>query len=503
MKKTKALLGFILSAAVTLAACGGGGGGGGTTDGGGGGGGGGGDTTLQPWHGTLITSPTVSPIVSFRQSIVSQDTGTVNEIFPGQANAWMLDGDFSLVDGFDDQFFFGPALTVGAEAFPIDQDYSELTFYTPLMGAAEGVKVAVVSDGTTVFPSLDALVFPSNISSVKDGSTYAAFLNATSDSRLQRTIDLTTVPQGTVIPIAWRQAVSPDAGNIPGYNPTYRACVRSTDGNLLKTLQAPTVTGPQSRADTLNEFAGQTIVLSFELQSSNSSFNQAYAIIDSVSVTIGLGTPNILTNGDFETGDLTGWTTNTPAEVQNVTSGARTLNGLAVKRSFYTVPNKLWGRWVDMFENPTAAPITTTVIYDTNLGSAGAGIIYYSPGTTNRAVTSWDSGASGDNDRDIGWVFGTARSSNFISDDGSGLVGDPLITVTHDITVPAGGSVAIVNFIIMSGTDTGLTAAGNPAVRATDIDNTAAAIVANFWTDTQYRTGMTPQQEAVIKNFAR
>jgi hypothetical protein len=69
--------------------------------------------------------------------------------------------------------------------------------------------------------------------------------------------------------------------------------------------------------------------------------------------------------------------------------------------------------------------------------------------------------------------------------------------------VPAGGSVAIVNFIIMSGTDTGLTAAGNPAVRATDIDNTAAAIVANFWTDTQYRTGMTPQQEAVIKNFAR
>ena len=41
--------------------------------------------------GTIVSSPTVSPIASFTQSVVSHDTGTFNEIFPGQANVWILD----------------------------------------------------------------------------------------------------------------------------------------------------------------------------------------------------------------------------------------------------------------------------------------------------------------------------------------------------------------------------------------------------------------------------
>jgi hypothetical protein len=107
----------------------------------------------NPVLGTLITSPTVSPITSFSQSIASHDSGTWNgshDSFPGQANVWDIASDFSLADGNDDQFDGALILTVGTATFLPDQNYSELTFYTPTMSSADGVKVATVSDGVAV-----------------------------------------------------------------------------------------------------------------------------------------------------------------------------------------------------------------------------------------------------------------------------------------------------------------------------------------------------------------
>jgi Fibronectin type III domain len=458
-------------------------------------------TAIPQSLGVLITSPTVSPIASFVQNIASKDTDTsdpYNEIFPGSANIWMLDQDLSLLDGFDLQFNYALSMTVGATQFPVDQTYNELSYYTPLMGAADGVKVAAVSDGASMAGSLALLSSPPTLPLA---GIYSAFLNATSDSRLQQTLDLTSVT-GTVL-VTWKDAFSIEAGTLPGspgYNPSFSVVARNTDGTSCQVLF--TITGESSQASVQSKplnstCTGKPIVLSFEEKSMTNAFSQTYVAIDSVSVkdNSGSGSERVA-NGDFETGDLTGWTTNAPAEVQNITSGARTVEGLTVKRSFYTVPNKLWGRWVDVFENNTAGSISKTVSYETSLGSDGAGIIYYSSGANNKALTSWDTVGG----RDIGLVFGNAKSLAFTSDDGSGTVGSGIITVTYDITVPAGGRVALVNFVIMDGTNTGLL--GDLSAKATDIDTEAAKIVGNFWTDDQYRVGMTQEQIDAISNLA-
>jgi len=348
--------------------------------------------------------------------------------------------------------------------------------------------------------------------------TYSAFLNATGDSRLQQTL---TLPLVSKLTATWTVKLNLDMlfGPLiinPDYQTSFKVAVRDLDGTLLNNppYQNPlpdnlSLTATHTHYMDLSAFAGKTIILSFEETGSMTSFDAApaYAIIDNV--TVNDGTNELVQNGDFETGDLTGWTVST-SEVQNITSGSRPVDGLDVKRSFYTVPNKLWARWVDVFKNNTAAKISTTISYETVLGAYDGtmSIIYSTPGTTNKALTSWD--ASGQI-RDIGLVYGNAASVDFISYDG--IDGSDTITVSYDITVPAGGRVAIVNFALMSGTDTGLTAeltVVDPGTgqfitetKAAEIDTEAANIVNNFWTDWQYRKGMTQEQINAISNFTR
>jgi hypothetical protein len=505
MMKRNGLLVLFLILTVAISACGGGGGGGETTV-----------TVPVPgpaWQeGTLITSPTVSPIVSFTQNVKSDGTSSYYEVFPNQANVWSLDTDMALVDGFGNQFRWALLLTVDtgttAQTFPSDQAYSDLSFYTPYMGAADGVTVAAVSNGKST-----------GLASLVTGS-YSAFLNATSDSRLQQRIDLTSLPANTPLSLSWNDAVSLDFGAI-NVDPGYRVVIQDLSGNLTTTVLTPITSATlTTRAYTgvLDQYAGHQILLSFELHSAISPFQEgpnsvppfsstSYAIIDDVSIRAHLGSV-LVANGNFETGGLAPWSTNTPREVQNVTSGSRNVNGLDVKRSFYTVPNKLWGRWVDVFSNNTATTITRTVVYDTSLGSNGTGIIYPTPGTivssgtntVSKALTSYDFVTG---NRDIGWVFGNAKSvtfNSYIYDPVAPTVGSDLITVTYDITVPAHGKVALVNFIIMDGSVTG--SLGNPNAKATAIDAAAAAIVSNFWTDVQYRNGMTQAQVVAIQNLS-
>jgi len=431
--------------------------------------------------GTPIAAPTFNPVTTFNQTIAATDGDWTP--FPGQANYWDISGDFSLSDGYNDQCDGCLLLTVGATPFPYDQDYSELTFYTPTMGSAEGVIAATVTDGS------DSDAYAIN-------GTYSGALGSISNARMQQTLDLTAAT-GTVS-LVWSDDWSLSTGSMNSEpNSVYQVVVRDTGGNLLETLYTVDSSGGSSGTDgsaDLTAYAGSSVVLSFEHLGPASA---DYVVVDDVSVTDG-GAVQYITNGDFETGDLSGWAANSPSEIQNMTSGVRALEGLDVKRSFYTVPNKKWARWVDVFENNTGSPISKTVTYSTNLGSDGYGIIYNTPNANNMALTTWD-GCTGD--RDIGFVFGNATTVTFTSEDGlCNGNGDDNVYHTFDITVPAGGRVAIVNFMVMNGTDTGLTAADVTDL-ATDIDAEAKLIVDNIWTDGQYLTGMTQEQIDAIANF--
>lgn len=430
--------------------------------------------------GPELASATSLPAASaFLQSVVATDGD--REAAPGQANYWDLTTDFRIGDGSNDQFDGALALAVEVEGasldFPGDQTYSELTALGPEMDAADGVKY---------------VTFTTDADFVVNGTS--AVLHSVRGAKLQQTLDLTAA-QGAVS-LNWAGVAQVRGAEFRDEPYFLQVVVRSTDGDLLATIYRQSNTGATGSwgSGNLTAHAGQTVVLSFEYDGHAVSGT----IIDDVSVLDSATVPvQFVTNGDFEAGG-TGWVVPTTKVAQNVRSGVRTVHGLNVQRTFFTQPNKLWGRMTDEFVNPTGSSITAVVKYVTNLGSDGRGIIYPTPDAGNRALTTWD----GDNsDRDVALVHGAMDTVTFTSDDGlRNSNGNDDVEFSRSITVPAGGRVTVVNFVVMNGTDTGLTAADINA-RATEVDTVAAAIANNFRTDVSYQRGMTQDQLDTVVNF--
>lgn len=435
--------------------------------------GGGNDGPRAP---VLRQDSSIMGVSSFNQNVAAQD-GETEDGGPGQANYWDIENDFSLDDGGDDQFDDALEISISSNGgvtftgFPSDVSETELMFYGPELGSAAGVITASVSDNDIT------------------NGLFTAHLHGTHDSRLQQTLDLS----GALTPLSLTWAGNVDNGQRELSDTTfyYRVVLRDTGGALLATLyneDQTGTTGTFGSAD-ISAFAGQTVVLAFEAR----AYGETSRIDD---VSVNDGATEYVSNGDFETGDLSGWTANDLVTSQNISMGVRVLEGIEVVRSFYTVPNNSWGRWVDVYTNPDAADANITIRYNSNLGSDGAGIIYFTPGSNNRGLSSWD----GDNsDRDVGFAFGNADLVEFLSDDGIGNSnGDDDIDVSYNVTIPAGGSIAIVNFIVMNGIDTADTATDINA-RATEIDNEVNAIINGYGRDGQYQDGMTQAQiDAVI-----
>lgn len=276
---------------------------------------------------------------------------------------------------------------------------------------------------------------------------------------------------------------------LPGLS--YRVVVvNSTTGEDLEELYLITAWQVETiRSADLSAYAGEVIVLSFE-QSHNADDSGGSTPIDNVSITDDAST-EFVTNGDFETGDLTGWATIVPNVLQNMTSTPETMGDVDVTRSFYTVPNQLWGRWVDEFTNNGASEVSLTVVYKTDMGSDGAGVFYNTPGANERAVTTWDSDCA---DRDAGFVIGDASLFDSANEEGYPFH-------EYDITVPAGDSVVLVNFIVMTGDDTCQTAGGDLSTLATNVDGENLRILNGFCKHGEFRDGMTAAQIANVINF--
>jgi hypothetical protein len=282
--------------------------------------------------------------------------------------------------------------------------------------------------------------------------------------------------------------------------------VRDAAGALLATLSRVDDSGTTGTwgSAPLTAFAGQTVVLSFEQRVWANSPDYGPpngSAIDNVSVKDANNTEFVV-NGDFESAGSS-WTISASKVAQNVRSGVRTLNGLEVQRTFFTQPNLLWARITDVFHNPTAAPIDAVVSCDTDLGSDNWGIVYPTPGATQKALSTWDykSNGAGAGDRDIGFAFGTADVVVYKSATAPGTRdGSDSVSFKFNISVPAGGTVTLMNFLVLTGTDTGLTATDVTA-RATQVDTQVADIANNFRTNFVYQRGLTQAQLDTLKNF--
>lgn len=107
-----------------------------------------------------LTTPSSStpPVTTFNQTIAVVDGD--GSPFPGQANYWDISSNFSLSDGFNDQFDGALNLTVtttgiSSTGFPYDQTYGELTFYTPTVSTPDGLIVAAITNGVSTNANLN------------------------------------------------------------------------------------------------------------------------------------------------------------------------------------------------------------------------------------------------------------------------------------------------------------------------------------------------------------
>ncbi|MET0312155.1 MAG: hypothetical protein ABW051_08905 [Burkholderiaceae bacterium] len=424
----------------------------------------------------------------------------------GSPNAYILARSFAAVGGGAYQLGFRSGafdLSVGqgtmTEAFPYDQTHAELTYYSPEEGIPEGG--ALLARALVRSPEMAA---GTSWASFANTSTIA-WLTSSRDSRLQQQVLLPDRPAGPLV-LTWEtlfNGTRAQYGFLDAAEPNYfRVVLRDLSGEIVETLfeerQGIVLSGVDGTAVVPARHAGQLLVLSFEARTNNTAMDDYYGPgIDNVSLKN--GADELILDGDFEAA-APRWKVNLPDASQNVTSGKRTVAGLDVRRSVYVPVTGKWGRWTDVFTNPTSQTVTTVVTYTNEVGYGGQAIIRAPAGAPAQALSLWDARSPG-LWRDVGLVFGNASQVEY---QGATAVnagdGEPLVKWVYPVTIPPRGSVSIVQFLILTTHATWQTAT-DASARAVEAEAVATDIVNNFRTDVKFRKGMTQQQLDTILNF--
>jgi hypothetical protein len=444
-----------------------------------------------------VDSSAPVPVTNWAQTVADAAGLAGGEVFPGQANTWVVDTDFALGEGWGAQYTLGLQLSTGTVTtpvshaslysewtgaafmpFPADQAETEVTFLSPrFVGTTDGVVTAAASDG-----------FAMGITTI--AGAYSGFLNGTPDSRLSQAV---TFSAGVSYTISWTQEAFLWVGNLVGaavapYAPLYQVVLRDPSNDaILQTLFSSTADVVRSPETHTVSFGVTTqALLSFELRGEAKS----YAEIDLVDVNDGTST-NLIVNPGFETGVLDPWVANSGAESQNVQSGSRLLAldplgavTVAVTRTIYSPPNETFARVVDVFENDGLSTVAGSAVYQTFLAGA---VPLAAVDPSGAWVVGWDAtGAS----RDVGHVVGNGAA--YVA------AADPYVYVVHDLVVPPHGKVAVVQFVVQLGEAAGgITVANVPANT-----NAACGDIANgFPAADKYWRDLEPGVMQVIQNF--
>jgi MYXO-CTERM domain-containing protein len=179
---------------------------------------------------------------------------------------------------------------------------------------------------------------------------------------------------------------------------------------------------------------------------------------------------------------------------RQVVFGPMTMSGLEVTRKVYVPSTEGWARFVEIFDNPTAAPISVTVQIETNFGSDSSTVTTAtsSGDTTFTTADYWaatDDSSDGSADPSLVhnyWTPGAQVAPSAVSETTYSCAGTQGHLVTFDLTVPANGTLALMHFASQN---------GNRANAA----STGAALQATPPASTQ---GLTPDELTAIVNFS-
>jgi hypothetical protein len=435
------------------------------------------------------------PVTTWGETVA--DGAGLGEVFAGQADYWAIDQDFSFHQSFASLFSNALLLGTGTPTqppsvsslltdfptfapFPFDQTALEVRFLSPRFTAADGVVTAAASDGVQMAVT--------TISGARSG-----FLSGTSDSRLSQTIS--GLDPAAVTTFTWTHAAFMQVGYLAGsdadpFEPRYQVVLRDATGTQLGDPLFVSTTDVVLAPVSVGRFGVPAqVVLSFELHAEANS----YVELDDVSVDAG-GGPALVPNGGFEGSSLDPldpWVASSGAESQNVRSGVRPVGApaLSVSRTIYAPPAAGWARVVDVFDNEGAATVATSAVYETVLSALDPLAIVTAGGA---AVVGWD-GSALKTGRDVGIVVGNGTA---YVDNGALTAGS--VFVVHDLVVPPGGKVAIVQFVVqLGGAEGGATADLVPPLTAAK----CVEIVAGFPSNQAYWQDLEPGVMHAIRNF--